>query len=208
MPTTSQPFGFRPAYHPSGRLAPNEMINALQPGAAVTLWRGQPFFLTGSGAAGASQISPVAATTDIVAGVFWGVEYTDVNGRRIYSTQWQSGTITGVPAGVADIRAYVFNDPDTIYEVQTSAPLSGTNVVPANGINGRQVNTSNFGDNTGVLVGLSRSMVSGAAVNAAAQGQWAVVDRGRQVDNDWSDPFVILQVRQAVSPFRAARVSN
>jgi len=208
MPTTSQPFGFRPAYHPSGRLAPTEMINALQPGASVTLWRGQPFLLTGSGSAGASQISPVTATSDVVAGVFWGVEYTDGNGRRIYATHWQSGTISGVPVGSADIRAYVFNDPDTVYEVQTAAVLSGTNVTAANGINGRQVNTSNFTDNSGVLVGLSRCMVTGAAVNAAAQGQWTVMDRGRQVDNDWSDSYVVLQVRQAVSPFRAARTSN
>lgn len=208
MPAVSAPFGFRPSFHSSGRAEPEEMINGLQPGAAVTLWRGQPFLLTGSGAAGASQISPVTAPTDIVAGVFWGVEYTQADGRRIYATQWQSGTAAGVPVSVADIRAYVYTDPDLTYEVQTNAALTGVNVAAGQGIVGRQVNTINFGDNTGVLVGLSRAMVSGAVVAAAAQGQWIVTDRGRQVDNDWADPFVILQVRQAVSPFRAARVSN
>lgn len=208
MPVTSAPFGFRPVFHPSGRAKPDEMINALQPGATVTLWRGQPFFQVGSGSAGASQISPVVATTDIIAGVFWGVEYTQADGRRIYATQWQSGTAAGVPVSVADIRAYVYNDPDLIYEVQTNAALSGANVVSGNTIVGRQVNGVNFADNSGVIVGLSRAMVNGAVVAAAAQGQWIVVDRSRQVDNDWSDPFVVLQVRQATSPFRAARVSN
>ena len=68
----------------------------------------------------------VAAAGDQALGVFRGCKYTDSNGDVIYSAYWPNGTVT------SDAVAFVVDDPNALFEVQSAATGSVVQTVVGN----------------------------------------------------------------------------
>lgn len=192
MVATSAPFGLRCVYQPSGLARPRTFLtDGIASGFASAILLGQPVLIN----ANAGTIGPVTATNQDWLGVFDGVEWTDTTGRRRVNNSWIAGTtyIAG------SCRAYVMEDPDAVYEIQTDGTAAQTLIY-------NQVNFSNFASGS-ATTGLSQATATAAGVGSGVQGQLRVLDRGPQVNNAWGDPFVILRVQNARSQQRSNKVA-
>ena len=224
MSTVFQPFGLKPAYHPSGldRSVPfvgtNNYNLTSTTGGAYTA----PYSLTGAQVA-FYQYTPVAITSTgqltianqtagsgKVYGSFDGVEYTTAEGCR---TLGKSITATSL-AAATQIVFWIFQDPALVYEIQVNGSAN------ANAIGSEY----NFDTTTGSLVtdgytigtggaGFSTTALLATPVASGAQGQVRVVGLGREVayppgsTNQWSDAYTIVQVVIANNQFSAAAVA-
>ena len=224
MSTVFQPFGLKPAYHPSGldRSVPfigtNNYGLTSTTGGAYTA----PYSLTGAQVA-FYQYTPVAITSTgqltianqtaasgKVYGSFDGVEYTTAEGRR---TLGKSITATSL-AAATQIVFWIFQDPALVYEIQVNGSAN------ANALGSEY----NFDTTAGSLVtdgytigtggaGFSTTALLATPVASGAQGQVRVVGLGREVayppgsTNQWSDAYTIVQVVIANNQFAAASVA-
>jgi len=110
MANTDNPTGFRPVRHRNGaRIVQNAY--SIASGYTEDIFKGDPVALTGTG----TNIALSAADDTNAIGIFAGCEWTPTNGgKRVFSKYWpddQTGT---------DIVAYVWDDPQIIFEVQTT----------------------------------------------------------------------------------------
>lgn len=171
MPSTSAPFGLRPAFHPSGVIRPTE--GSIVSGYGSGILQNQPVKIDADGYLAAAAIG------DRFMGVFQGVEYTDANGRRQVSNQWITGQVA------TDIVAYYTRDPAIVYEIQSNAALNRNDT-------GEQFDftTITAGSTT---TGLSALMldVASSATNASLQ----VLALAPVPGNAWGDTYTIVQVR-------------
>ena len=68
----------------------------------------------------------VAAAGDLLLGVFRGCRYTDSSGEIIYSPYWPNGTVS------SDAVAFVVDDPNALFEVESAATGSVVQTVIGN----------------------------------------------------------------------------
>jgi hypothetical protein len=68
----------------------------------------------------------VAAAGDQLLGVFRGCRYTNASGEVIYSAYWPDGTVS------SDAVAFVVDDPNALFEVQSAATGSVVQTVVGN----------------------------------------------------------------------------
>tara|TARA_R100000322_G_C5420530_1_gene186134 strand:+ start:106 stop:660 length:555 start_codon:yes stop_codon:yes gene_type:complete len=68
------------------------------------------------------QITPHTAGETNNIGVFAGVSYTATDGSYVYSQYWPSGTVA------TNIIAYIYDDPHTVYKVQSAGTPAQTNI--------------------------------------------------------------------------------
>ena len=68
----------------------------------------------------------VAAAGDQLLGVFRGCKFTNSSGEVIYSAHWPNGTVT------SDAVAFVVDDPNALFEVQSAATGSVVQTVVGN----------------------------------------------------------------------------
>lgn len=110
MANTNAPFGFRPVRMKDG--SNNIPVNHYTVDAtyATKLHTGAPVRLLDDG-------SVILAATDAgaIIGVFAGVRYTAVDGEQRWRKSWDTPG-----AGVRDVQAIVYDDENTIFEVQAS----------------------------------------------------------------------------------------
>jgi hypothetical protein len=221
MSTVFQPFGLKPAYHPSGldRSVPFVGTNSYTPGsgtytapyslsgAQVAFYQYTPVALTSSGQL---TIANQTAASGKVYGSFDGVEYTTAEGRR---TLGKSITATSL-AAATQIVFWIFQDPALVYEIQCNGSVT-------TGAIGTEYN---FDTTAGSLVtdgytigtggaGFSTTALLTTPVASGAQGQVRVVGLGREVaypagvTNAWGDAYTIVQVVIANNTFAAPAVS-
>lgn len=193
MAAVASPFGVLARFHPSGQARSNQYENVFVSGQTGNIFYGTPVMLAiGAGTAtpqvagsnvqtvtvtvptGQVVLVAVNATTSPVLGIFAGCEYTDVTGVRKYSKFWPSATtlFTGTYA-----IAYVWDDPENIYEIQADAALnSGSNAYQVYGRQGN-FNTADLGAGTAPAgnaspVGQSAQRLNATLVtaNGAVQG--------------------------------------
>jgi len=223
MSATFQPFGLKPAYHPSGldRAVPFVGTNTFTTGvsgytAPYSLSSGQSFFqyqpvaLTASGQLSIAAQAAASSTAGRVYGVFDGVEYTTAEGRRTVGKNASKTTLDAASA----IVFWIFQDPALVYEIQVNGSVTTAAI-------GTQYN---FDTTTGSTVtdgyvigtggaGFSTTALLATAVAAGAQGQVRVVGLGREAaypagnTNAWGDAYTIVQVQIANNMFAAASVS-
>jgi hypothetical protein len=219
MSATFQPFGLKPAYHPSGldRAVPFVGTNTYVPGTTYTapysLSSGQSFF----------QYQPVAITTTgqltianqtaasgKVYGVFDGVEYTNSDGRRSVAKYASKTTLDAS----TNIVFWIFSDPALVYEIQ----VNGSATSAALGTEYNFDTTSGSTVTDGIAIGnggagFSTTALLATAVGTGNQGQVRVVGLGREVaypagnTNQWGDAYTIVQVQISNNQFAAASVS-
>jgi hypothetical protein len=97
----------------------------------------------------------VAAAGDVLLGVFQGCRYTNASGEVIYAPYWPTLTAS------SDAVAFVVDDPDATFEVQSAA--TGSVVQTVVGLNADIVYTAGSTVNGRSNVDLSGTMATGTA---------------------------------------------
>jgi hypothetical protein len=171
MPSTSNPFGLRPAKHASGLVRREN--GTIASGYATAIFKHSPVKMLSDGTIGA------AAAGDSIIGTFLGCEYIDSVGRVIKDNQWVAAT-----AGT-NIVAYFTRDQGALYEIQADATLAQTAV-------GTNVDISSVGGNA--VTGLATCMAA-ASTSATTSSTLQIVDFRPGPDNAPGDTYPILIVR-------------
>ena len=219
MSTVFQPFGMKPAYHPSGldRSVPfagtNSYVTGVTYTAPYSLSSGQSFYQyqpVGITSSGQLTIAATAAATSPVYGVFDGVEYTTAEGRRTLGKNASKATLDAA----SSIVFWIFQDPELVYEIQSAGSVTSAAIGSEYNFSATSGNTTADGYVIGTGgAGFSTTAIAASAVSSGAQGQVRVVGLGREVaypagnTNNWGDTYTIVQVQIANNTFRAPKVS-
>jgi len=219
MSSVFQPFGLKPAYHPSGldRAVPfigtNTYQNGASYGANYSLSAGQSFYQYQPVALtqyGQLTIAPQAAGTGKVYGVFDGVEYTNSDGRRSVA---KSISLTALAAST-NVIFWIFQDPALVYEIQVHGSANANAVGTEYNFDTVANSTVSDGYTIGVGgAGFSTTALLATSVGSGNQGQVRVVGLGREAaypagnTNQWGDAYTIVQVVLSNNQFAAASVS-
>ena len=188
MSAASNPFGFRPAYHSTG--TDRGTLYTIASGYGTAIYKGQPVILNSNG-----TITAGTAAADIL-GHFAGCEYQDsATGKWIESNYWPASQ--AVVSGSV-IRAWVWDDANTVYEVQADGSVAQTAV-------GSQADVSNPTANTGT--GLSQATLGTGSLTNSGQAQYRVVGFSQALDNAVGDAYTVVQVKIARHQFIANKVA-
>lgn len=187
MTALSNPFGFRPAYHPSGTIRIETLRNGINSGFATAIFSNTPIKFDNTGAN--PSIVPVTTTAnDPCVGVFCGCEFQLADGSRMIVSPYWPASQTYLADGT--MEAYYTYDPNIIYEVQAVGSVAQTGIGQAANVQ------QNSQGNT--FTGLSTQQLS--ALTGATAGTFQVVglaDTNRYGPNQWGDAFTIVRVRIA-----------
>lgn len=184
MTATAAPFGLRPAMHGSGGII-RPSRRSIDPSYTTAIYKGTPVIVHTDG-----TLNLAAANSGRIDGVFAGCEYTDSTGKRQISNYWP-GT-----ASCTDIVAWVYDDPNMIFEVQANGSLALSTMA------------GGYGVSASPGAGSTQTGISSATLDTATAGtsskQLMVVDLGGGEDNAWGDTYTIVRVKLANSVFAAA----
>jgi hypothetical protein len=217
MSTVYQPFGLKPAYHPSGldRSVPFVGTNTFNPAtgysAPYSLSSGQAFYQyqpVGLNFSGQLTIGATAAATAPLYGVFDGVEFTDSQGRRSVA-KWASKTTLDAST---QIIFWIFQDPALVYEAQVNGSATSAAIGRQYDFDATNTPASGYSIGNGGA-GFSTAALASTAAATGVQGQVRVVGLGREVaypagsTNQWGDAYTIVQVQIANDSFVAPKAS-
>ena len=132
-------------------------------GASGNIFSGDPVKMANTGTI------LVAAAGDQLLGVFRGCKYTNASGEVIYSSYWPDGTVS------SDAVAFVVDDPNALFEIQSAATGSVVQTVVGN--NADIVYTSGS-----TKTGISAVEISGTT--AATSAQLRIVGFSGDPDNN------------------------
>ena len=193
MPSTSAPFGLRPAFHPSGLDRAQALQNGIASGYSSDIYKGQPVRYVTTAIGGTIGTIVPAAATGAWVGCFAGVEWTETSGRARVSNYWPAST--AVQTG--SVTAYFYNDPNIVYEIQSDATIAQTSI-------GNEYNFASVAAGS-TTTGLSSALLGvSTAVGNGVQGQMRVVDIAPYPGNAWGDAYVVVRVVCANSQFFGA----
>ena len=166
MANVNDPNGFTPAYHNSGgTIRPSEF--PIQSGATGDMFSGDVVLLT-------SGYVLQGGATDAPLGVFGGCEYQDTTGEVIFTRRFVSGTTT---LGSADIKAYVYTDPNIVYEAQFTGTPTQADVGKVHTISTTPGDTNNNRSKEGVTTttnsGIAKLVAYVGRPNNTANAQYA-----------------------------------
>lgn len=184
MTATLAPFGMRPAFHDGGGVMRKKAYTIINSN-TTNIYRGDPVSIqtTGYIAQTASGVS------NGLIGVFAGCSYTLAGTGRIDSPYWPGSG----GAGATDIIAWVYDDPEIVYEIQADGSVSLANM-------GEQ---TVFGLGTGnTTTGQSGASLTASSLSSSTASQLRVVGVASTPDNAWGDTYTIVQVKIALHQFR------
>jgi len=184
MSSTSAPFGFRPSYHNSGQMRPKAYTIAST--YAANIFSGDPVKLTDNGVVqlGTSDGTRTGTVDGIsLLGIFAGCQYLDASGKPTISPFWPSGT-TGT-----EIVAWVYDDPETLFDVQYTNPSSGTTVQTAVG---EECDWTVASPGGSTQTGLSNCQLT--AIQATS-GQFQITGFAYSIFDSITDAYVQVTVR-------------
>lgn len=193
MSSTSAPFGFRPSYHNSGQMRPKAYTIAST--YAANIFSGDPVKLTDNGVIqlGTSDGTRSGTTDGItLLGIFAGCQYLDSSGKPTISPFWPSGT-TGT-----EIVAWVYDDPETLYDVQYNNPSPGTTVQTAVG---EECDWTVASPGGSTQTGLSNTYLT--AIQATS-GQFQITGFAYNINDSLTDAYVQVTVRLNEAAYKAA----
>lgn len=192
MSSTSAPFGFRPSYHNSGQMRPKAYTIAST--YAANIFSGDPVKLTDNGVIQlGSSDGTRAGTTDGITllGVFAGCQYYDASGKPTISPFWPSGA-TGT-----EIVAWVYDDPETLYDVQYDNPSPGTTVQTAVG---EECDWTVASPGGSTQTGLSTTKLT--AIQSTS-GQFQITGFAYNINDSLTDAYVTVTVRLNEAAYKA-----
>ena len=180
MSATSAPFGLRPVFHPSGLDRAVALANVFDyaSGYASNVFKGQAVSLDPN----TGKIIKTASGGAIY-GVFDGVEWTDVTGRRRVSNYYPANTAYQE----GSLIAYVWTDPQIVYEIQAAGSIAQTSL-------GQEFDISN-NDNGSSTTGLSACTMGTSAATQYNSAQLRVIDVAPYPGNNWGDAYTIVRVQ-------------
>jgi len=184
MSSTSAPFGFRPSYHNSGQMRPKAYVIASA--YAANIFSGDPVKLTDNGVVqlGTSDGTRTGTVDGVsLLGIFAGCQYLDASGKPTISPFWPSGT-TGT-----EIVAWVYDDPETLFDVQYTNPSSGTTVQTAVG---EECDWTVASPGGSTQTGLSNCQLT--AIQATS-GQFQITGFAYSIFDSITDAYVQVTVR-------------
>jgi hypothetical protein len=193
MSSISAPFGFRASYHNSGQMRPKAYVIAST--YAANIFSGDPVKLTDNGVIqlGTSDGTRTGTTDGIsLLGIFAGVQYLDATGKPSISPFWPSGT-TGT-----EITAWVYDDPETLFDVQYNNPSAGTTVQTAVG---EECDWTVASPGGSTQTGLSNTYLT--AIQATS-GQFQITGFGYEITDSLTDAYVVVSVRINEHHYKAA----
>ena len=193
MSSTSAPFGFRPSYHNSGQMRPKAYVIAST--YAANIFSGDPVKLTDNGVIqlGTSDGTRSGTTDGItLLGIFAGCQYLDAGGKPTISPFWPSGA-TGT-----EIVAWVYDDPETLYDVQYTNPSAGTTVQTAVG---EECDWTVASPGGSTQTGLSSCQLT--AIQATS-GQFQITGFAYNINDSLTDAYVQVTVRLNEAAYKAA----
>ena len=193
MSSTSAPFGFRPSYHNSGQMRPKAYTIAST--YAATIFSGDPVKLTDNGVVqlGTSD-GTRSGTVDGISllGIFAGCQYLDASGKPTISPFWPGGT-TGT-----EIVAWVYDDPETLFDVQYTNPSAGTTVQT---VVGEECDWTVASPGGSTQTGLSNCQLT--AIQATS-GQFQITGFAYNINDSLTDAYVQVTVRINEHHYKAA----
>jgi hypothetical protein len=193
MSSISAPFGFRPSYHNSGQMRPKAYTIAST--YAANIFSGDPVKLTDNGVVqlGTSD-GTRSGTVDGISllGIFGGCQYNDATGRPVISPFWPTGA-TGT-----NIVAWVYDDPETLFDVQYNNPSAGTTVQTAVG---EECDWTVASPGGSTQTGLSNTLLT--AIQATS-GQFQITGFANNINDTLTDAFVVATVRLNEAAYKAA----
>jgi len=195
MSSTSAPFGFRPSFHNSGQMRPKAYTIAST--YAANIFQGDPVKLTDNGVIqlGTSD-GTRSGTTDGISllGIFAGCQYLDASGKPTISPFWPSGVTA------TEIVAWVYDDPETIFEVQYNNPgTPGTDSVQT--AVGEECDWVVASPGGSTQTGLSNTRLG--AIQATS-GQFQITGWGYEITDSLTDAYVVANVRINEHHYKAA----
>jgi len=193
MSSTSAPFGFRPSYHNSGQMRPKAYTIAST--YAANIFSGDPVKLTDNGVVqlGTSDGTRTGTVDGIsLLGIFAGCQYLDSSGKPTISPFWPTGT-TGT-----EIVAWVYDDPETLFDVQYTNPSAGTTVQTAVG---EECDWSVASPGGSTRTGLSNCQLT--AIQATS-GQFQITGFAYSIFDSITDAYVQVTVRINEHHYKAA----
>ena len=194
MSSTSAPYGFRASYHNSGQMRPKAYT--ITSTYAASIFSGDPVKLTSDGVIQlASSDGTRTGTTDgvTVLGIFAGCQYLDSTGKPSISPFWPSGT-TGT-----EIVAWVYDDPETIYDVQYANP--GTpGVTSVQTAVGAEADWRVASPDGSTSTGISSTYLT---VLQSTQGQFQITGFAYEITDSLTDAYVNVTVRINDAAYKA-----
>ena len=175
MSTSSQPFGLRASYSPSGVIRPTAYT--ILTGYASNILQNQPVKI------GSDGTIQAAAIGDRFIGTFSGVEFTDSDGRRRVANKWTAST------AATEIVAYVTLDPSIVYEIQANGSIAVTDI-------GSQADFTTITAGS-TVTGLSAMMLDTATLTNSGNASLRIIDLAPGPDNAFGDNYTIVQVQIA-----------
>ena len=195
MSSTSAPFGFRASFHNSGQIRPKAYTIAST--YAANIFSGDPVKLVDAGTVqlGTSD-GTRSGTTDGISllGTFAGCQFNDSLGKPTVSPYWPSGTTA------TEIIAYVYDDPETLFNVQYSNPGTPgtTSMQTAVGEEMDWVVASPGGSTS---TGLSNTQIG---VIETTSGQFQLTGFGNEVGDSITDAYIVAIVRINEHQYKAS----
>ena len=194
MSTTSAPYGFRPSFHNSGQMRPKAYT--ITSAYAASIFSGDPVKLISDGTIqlGSSDGTRTGTTDGItLLGIFAGVEYLDSTGKPTIAPFWTGGT-TGT-----SIVAYVYDDPETLYDVQYANPgTAGTTSVQVDV--GAQADWRVASPGGSTSTGISNTYLT--AVQSTS-GQFQITGSAYLITDTLTDAYVNMTVRLNEAAYKA-----
>ena len=193
MSSISAPFGFRASYHNSGQMRPKAY--AIASTYAANIFSGDPVKLTDNGVIqlGTSDGTRTGTTDGIsLLGIFAGCQYYDASGKPTISPFWPTGA-TGT-----EIVAWVYDDPETLFDVQYNNPSAGTTVQTAVG---EECDWTVASPGGSTQTGLSNTYLT--AIQATS-GQFQITGFGYEITDSLTDAYVVVSVRINEHHYKAA----
>jgi len=189
MATAASPFGFVLRKHPTGQSRANTYTIAATYNTAIGY--GDPVALNTDG-----TLNIGTAGNDFI-GVFAGVQYVDATGKPTYAKNWP-----GAVSGATNIVAYVYDDPDNVYEVQVGASGSGYVQTAIGAQANFVVGTPN------AATGHSTSALNATLIAAGSQGNFRIVGFGSDGFYDaTNNPFPSVLVQAATHQYVANKTA-
>ena len=193
MSATNAPFGFRPSYHPSGQMRPKAYTIASTYGANI--FQGDPVKLVDAGTVQlGTNDGTRSGTVDgiLLLGVFAGCQYIDSLGKPTLTPFWPTGTTA------TDIVAWVYDDPETIFQVQYNNPSSGTTVQTAVG---EECDWTVASPGGSTATGLSNTYLT--AIQGTS-GQFQITGWALNINDALTDAYIVATVRINEHHYKAA----
>jgi len=180
MANQNSNYGFRPiqlqgaAYNGQGQ---NEY--KIANGETQAIFQGDPVILTANGVVDLGN----AAGAELI-GIFNGCEYTDPTTSKPTWSNYYPGSIAA-----DDIKAYVIDDPNVVYEVKCNSNAAGQAQVGSN------ANIATY-SNGSTISGISNVAIDGTSFTTNAAANFRVVGLSTDVDNsDYSSANAAIKVK-------------